>query len=290
MSILKDKSPYQLTESEIESPKTGLQMNGMGIVHEQQQETDLYHLKHLKSRPKILGPVDFFDYNFISQHFWYKLLAPLGVRIVKLGWKTKYEGIENIPNDQDVIFMPNHVSHLDGPLAILGVSKRIQRSVDIIGDEKIWKNRYFRFILNRFNAFPVRKESKNMKIVDYALKRSKYNSILWFPEGQRHKNPSSNVCNPGKLGSGMLAHASNNPVVPVFITGAEFAMPVGKRLTIGRGPRSIKILVRFGKPVYLDDLRELPESKVTSRVVVDRIMDHIEALRPKGPYRDQSHR
>ena len=64
-------------------------------------------------------------------------------------------------------------------------------------------------------------------------------------------------------------------------------MPVGKPLTFGRRPRSINILVKYGPPVPLDDLRELPSSKDTSLKVVGRIMDHIEALRPKGEYVNQ---
>ena len=136
----------------------------------------------------------------------------------------------------------------------------------------------------------MKKDAKAIQIVDYAIKRSSKNSLLWFPEGQRHKNPSFNGCNSGKLGSGKLAHSVKSAIVPVFIAGAEFAMPVGKKLTYGKGFHSIKILVKYGKPVYMDDLRELPASKETSQLTVDRIMECIEAMRPKGPYRYQSHR
>jgi 1-acyl-sn-glycerol-3-phosphate acyltransferase len=81
-----------------------------------------------------------------------------------------------------------------------------------------------------------------------------------------------------------LAHAVDAPIIPAFVTGTEYAMPVGKPLSLGRGPRSINILVRYGKPVPLDDLRQLPQSKQTSKQIVDRIMDHIEALRPNSKY------
>ncbi|MHA2253632.1 MAG: lysophospholipid acyltransferase family protein, partial [Candidatus Kariarchaeaceae archaeon] len=157
-----------------------------------------------------------------------------------------------------------------------------------IGDEKLWYNRAFRKFADLINGFPVRKNTKDTDIVQYAIKRvEKGSSIFWFPEGQRHKNPADNKCYPGKLGSGMIAHALSVPIIPAFIYGTEFAMPVGKKLTLGRGPRSIKILVKYGPPVPLDDLRELPSSKETSQRVVNLIMDHIEELRPKGRYRMQ---
>jgi 1-acyl-sn-glycerol-3-phosphate acyltransferase len=186
--------------------------------------------------------------------------------------------------------MPNHVSHFDGPLALIGAAPRFEKSIDIIGDEKLFRNRYMSKFLRLFNAFPMKKGVKDIKIVDYAIRRSSKNSLLWFPEGQRHKNPSINKCNPGKLGSGKLAHSVKSTIVPVFIAGAEFAMPVGRKLTYGKGLKSIKVLVRYGKPVYLDDLRALPSSKETSQLVVERIMARIEELRPLGPYRNQSHR
>ncbi|MGB1811858.1 MAG: hypothetical protein ACPHM3_05245, partial [Candidatus Kariarchaeum pelagius] len=59
---------------------------------------------------------------------------------------------------------------------------------------------------------------------------------------------------------------------------------------IGKIPRSINILLRYGKPIYLDDLRELPSSQETSQKIVDRIMIAIEKLRPKNEYIDQSHK
>ncbi len=95
---------------------------------------------------------------------------------------------------------------------------------------------------------------------------------------------------PGKLGSGMLAHSVDAPIVPCFIAGTEFVMPVGKGVQIGKIPRSINILLRYGKPIYLDDLRELPSSQETSQKIVDRIMIAIEKLRPKNEYIDQSHK
>ncbi|MCH8905775.1 MAG: 1-acyl-sn-glycerol-3-phosphate acyltransferase [Candidatus Heimdallarchaeota archaeon] len=232
--------------------------------------------------------VDNFNYNYPTNYFWFQLLGPLARFLLRIGWKIEYQGTENIPRDQNYIIMPNHVSHLDAPLAVVAIWPR--KMVNVIADAKLYSNKLFRLLARMFNAFPVAKESKNTGIVDYAIKRVRNgDNFLWFPEGQRHKSPWDNKCNPGKLGSGMIAHQVDAAILPVFIGGAEFAMPVGKTLRIGKGYRSIKILVKYGKPVYLDDLRKLPPSKDTSKLVVDRIIEDIEKLRPKT-YRDQSHR
>ena len=234
-----------------------------------------------------MGPCDHFDYNFRTNNFWYALVSPAIKFLCNRGWKVKVEGRENIPRDRNVVFMPNHVSHFDGFL----LEAYFPKAPIVIGDEKLFYNKNLNIFWRMMNVFPVRKGTKSTDIVEYSIARiNKGDSMLWFPEGQRHKNPSVNNCNSGKKGSGMFAHGIDAPIIPVFIQGSEFAMPVGRKLTMGRGPRSIKIKIKFGKAVPLDDLRAKPPSKEISQEVVDRIMTHIEKLRPKGPYMIQKTR
>lgn len=238
------------------------------------------------------GPVDYFDYYYTAKVIHQKFIAKIARTVFRLGWRVKVSGLENIPMNEPIILMANHLSHLDAPMVGAFACRRIQNhAFHGIGDEKGWYNRSFRKFAKMLNAFPVRRGTKNIDIVKYAIQRSnKGESMLWFPEGKRHKNPSENKCYPGKLGSGMLAHGANLPVIPAFLSGTEFAMPVGQRLSMGRGPRSLKILVKYGKPVPLGDLREIPASREVSQKVIDRIMERIEKLRPKGPYRSQPNR
>lgn len=228
-----------------------------------------------------IGPCDTYNYNFKTKHYIYAIVKPIIRVLIRVGWKISVEGKKNIPKGQNVIFMPNHTSHFD---AFLVGSYFRDTPVGII-DEKLFKNKIFKIFATSMNGFPVRKGTKSLAIVEYAISRiNRGDSMLWFPEGQRNKNPSSNKMMPGKLGSGMLAHGTKAPIIPIFIEGAEFAMGIGKTLSLGRGLRSIQIKIKFGEPVYLDDLRQLPSSKQASQKVLDRIMEHIEKLRPEGPY------
>ena len=88
----------------------------------------------------------------------------------------------------------------------------------------------------------------------------------------------------------MIFFTVDVPIIPSFVYGTEAAMPVGKPVTFGGKAQSINVLVKYGPPVPLDDLRALPSSKETSRNVVDRIMEHIELLRPNGKYIAQNTR
>ena len=133
------------------------------------------------------------------------------------------------------------------------------------GDEKLFKSKGFRIWAKMFNTFPVRKGAKAIHVVNHAIEKVKGGSNLqWYPEGMRHKTPWVNKCNPGKLGSGMIAHATEANIIPVFLAGPEFAMPVGTIIRTGKRARSINMLVRYGKPVPMDDLRALPATRPTA--------------------------
>ena len=236
------------------------------------------------------GPLDYFNFNYKTSQFAFNFIGRISKHILQnLFYKVKVDGIENVPRERNFVLMPNHISHADSYFAMINLYPC--KAANAIADEKLFRSPFFRKAATLFNAFPVRKGTKNLEIVNYAAKRvNNGDSLLWYPEGQRHKNPSENKCNPGKLGSGMLAHSVDAPIVPCFIAGTEFVMPVGKGVQIGKIPRSINILLRYGKPIYLDDLRELPSCQETSQKIVDRIMIAIEKLRPKNEYIDQSHK
>lgn len=241
-------------------------------------------LNYQRSLDGKLGPCDYFNYNFKTNHFWFALTAPFIKIITHIGWRITVEGRENIPKGTNIVFMPNHLSHFDSFVT----GTYFPKAPIIIADEKLYKNKIFTIIAKMYNAFPVRKGTKSIAIVEYAIDRiNSGDTMMYYPEGQRHKNPEQNSLNPGKLGAGMLAHAVKAPIVPIYIYGTEFAMPVGKKLTVGRGVGTIKITVKFGKPVYLEDLRKLSPSKEVSQLTVNRIMEGIEKLRPNEPYKVQ---
>ncbi len=236
-----------------------------------------------KKRPA--GITESFEYKYTTSRLLYYVIGMFTIVIARILWKFRVEGKENLPKNMHCIFMPNHLSHLDS--FAVNIPLYPSRPVHFIADEKLFKNPIFRKLAPHLNVFPVRKGAKQLSVVEYSINLVKRgNTLLWYPEGQRHKQPWLNKCNPGKLGSGWLATATNVPVIPVFLRGPEKAMPVGKSITWGRRFRSIEILVKYGKPVYLDDLRQLPPSKEVSKMAVDRIMSAIEELRAEVDARE----
>jgi hypothetical protein len=55
----------------------------------------------------------------------------------------------------------------------------------------------------------------------------------------------------------------------------DTVLPVGKAW-----PRLFKrVAVNFGKPIDMSDLLDLPDGKEASQKIIDRVMEHIAALR-----------
>jgi len=96
--------------------------------------------------------------------------------------------------------------------------------------------------------------------------------MLIFPEGTRSRTGD---LLPGRPGTGKLIHDSRCKVVPVYVQGMSDVLPVGTAW-----PRLLRrIEVNIGKPVPLDDLLGLPDSRETSQAIIDRVMSHIQALK-----------
>lgn len=225
-----------------------------------------------------VGITETYQYKYTTSRFAYYLIGMFAIVLARVFWRFKVEGKENLPKDVHCVFMPNHVSHLDSFAVAIPLYPK--RPIHFIADEKLFKNPIFRRLAPHVNVFPVRKGAKQVGIVKYSEKIVRRGgTLLWYPEGQRHKQPWLNKCNPGKIGSGWLAIETKVPIIPVFLRGPEKAMPVGKSINWGRRFRSIEIFVKYGKPVYLDDLRQLPPSKEVAQEAVNRIINSIEALR-----------
>ena len=218
-----------------------------------------------------------------TSRLFYYILGFLLLSVFTVCWKFQISGKKNLPKNNHCIYVSNHLSHFDSFAISFPLFPK--QPFHYIADEKLFRNKYFSWFALNMNVFPVRKGSKQLSIVNHAaFIVSKGATLLWYVEGQRHKQPWLNKTNQGKIGTGILALKVKVPIIPVFVSGTEFAMPVGKTIGWGKRPRSIPITIKFGKPVQLDDLRKQGNSKNASKVALARILASIESLRPKGPY------
>ncbi len=170
--------------------------------------------------------------------FYVAVRAVLRV-LLRLAFKTRVEGRENVPREGPVILVANHLSMLD-PL-VLGCA--INRPIRFMAKHDLFSNRLFAFVLMHLGAFPVRRGQADRQAFHMAFEILSRGQVLgMFPEGTRSLD--------GELGqpysgAAILAEKTGAPVVPVGIVGTGRVMRKGTAL-----PRSGRIAVRVGRPIY----------------------------------------
>lgn len=173
-----------------------------------------------------------------------KILKASGVEVV-------VKGLENIPENQAVLYVGNHRSYFDilvGYVSVPGkmgfVAKKEMRSWPLLSDWMVNVNCLF---LDRKNI------KEGLKTILEGIEKVKRGVSVWiFPEGTRNKNENPLELMDFKEGSLKIAEKSGCPVVPVAITGTAevFEIPSGKVFRVRPG----RVVVEFGEPFIIKEL------------------------------------
>jgi 1-acyl-sn-glycerol-3-phosphate acyltransferase len=170
-----------------------------------------------------------------------------------LGLRLEISGRELIEKDKSYIFMPNHLSFLDGPLLFLVIPKPVR----VILKKEIFKIPVIGMAMKNVEFVPVdRKGIRGGKIsIDSAARliKEKGYSFLIFPEGTRSLDGELQKF---RRGGFFLAADSQTPIVPVTIKGTYKIMPKGAAF-VKRG----RIRIIFHPPVSVEGFEKnsIPE-------------------------------
>jgi 1-acyl-sn-glycerol-3-phosphate acyltransferase len=147
------------------------------------------------------------------------------------------------------VVVSNHTSHLDAPLIIGALPRKLARYVAAGAAADYFFDVWWRKGLTAlfFNAFPVDRTGLRGKrgmatsLLDAGV------PLLLFPEGTRSRTGEMGSFKPG---AAALCISRDVPCLPVAIVGASSAMPRGRNWPKpGRPP----IYVTFGEPMRADD-------------------------------------
>ena len=163
--------------------------------------------------------------------------AVVGV-IIRVCWRTTFEGLDNVPATGPFVLAPVHRSFIDFAL-VSGVTRRRLR---YMGKDSLWKYKPFGWFISALGAYPVHRRTADRE----ALRRTiavieAGEPVVLFPEGTRRSGP---VVEELFEGAAYVATRAGVPVVPVGIGGSESALPKGRRL-----PRPVKVHVVVGSPM-----------------------------------------
>ncbi len=178
-------------------------------------------------------------FQFIVTHIMYMIRF-------KLVYRLEVYGKENIPDTNEFIVVPNHLSTLDPPL----MCAVMNRPVAFMAKKELFVNPFMRWWLNWLGAFAVDREHLGVSTIKTVLTVKKTNWVLGiFPQGTRQEPGTiSNITK----GFASLAKSTKCGILPVGIVGTQDA----KRL-----PFSGKIIVKIGKLIpYTDNVDEMVDS------------------------------
>lgn len=202
-----------------------------------------------------------------------------GVRLGKavLGVRIEVIGCEHVDFDQTYVYMPNHLSFLDGPMMFIVLPCFVR----VIAKQELFRVPFLAQAMRVAEFIPVDRKGQEggKKAIQRAVRliREKGHPFLIFPEGTRSLD--------GRLqrfrrGGFYLALETGAPIVPVSIIGSYELMPK-KAFFTRRGT----IIVKIHPPVSVDsfDVDTMPDLiEQVRETVAAGVRDTVNPNLPEG--------
>ena len=186
----------------------------------------------------------------VLRRIWHEIGRFISVALVRLLYRVKVYGKENIPADGPVLVLSTHQSLFD-PILCQGWLRRpfyyVPRETLFVG--------FWGWIIDSFYTIPVNQDQvsiKSMKAIIEVLKRG--HIVCLYPEGSRTFDGKIDEIKPG---FSLLVRRSGAVIVPMVIDGIFERWPRGQKYPKPGG----HIGVLYGKPIAADHIKELGEEK-----------------------------
>lgn len=203
--------------------------------------------------------------------YWFMkaILKPL----LKMLYRIRAEGLENVPKKGPAIIAANHVSFLDSFFIPLVIKRRKVTYLAKADYFKSWKTKWFFAGVGQISC-EREGGSRSQQSLEIALDVLNEGKLLGiYPEGTR--SPDGNLYK-GRTGVARLALTSGVPVIPVGLIGTDEVMPKSAKWPRLRGRFGVRL--RFGKPLDFSRFEGKERDRFALRSVTDEIMFEIMEL------------
>ncbi|MEW2131458.1 lysophospholipid acyltransferase family protein [Streptomyces sp. NPDC005435] len=205
-------------------------------------------------------------YNLLK----YVVLGPL----LRVLFRPRIEGLENVPASGAAIVAGNHLSFSDHFL----MPAILRRRITFLAKAEYFtgpglKGRLTAFFFRSAGQIPVDRSGKEagQAAIREGLRVLGRGELLGiYPEGTRSHDGRLYK---GKVGVAVMALKAGVPVVPCAMIGTFEAQPPGRKL-----PRLRPVGIRFGKPMDFSRFAGMEGERAVLRAVTDEIMYEILAL------------
>ena len=209
----------------------------------------------------------------------FAVLFPLYQSLVRLLFRVKVHGLENLPGDRNFVLTPNHTSMLDAPLVAAVLPSAQMRQTHWAGATEIMlANPIMRLISRLAQVLPIDRYgggtgAKNLTLAIAALSRDK--NLVWFPEG---RITTTGEMLPFREGIGIMLDRQPVAAVPVYIQGAREAMPVEATF-----PKLKPVTIVFGPACDPTALAQEGEGETAPARIARALQARVAALAEQAP-------
>ncbi|BEL09095.1 lysophospholipid acyltransferase family protein [Actinoplanes sichuanensis] len=205
--------------------------------------------------------------------YWLLKLVLLGP-VLRLVFRPKVEGLQNVPRSGPVILACNHLSFSDSIFTPL----IMRRKVTFVAKAEYFtgkgiKGWFSRMFFTGAGTIPVDRSGGEaaQAALDTLLRVLKEGNIAGiYPEGTR--SPDGRLYR-GKTGVARLALESGAPVVPVALLNTDEIQPTGTLI-----PAVKRVRIRIGQPLDFSRYADQRGDRFVERAITDEIMYELMAL------------
>ncbi|MGH2749041.1 MAG: lysophospholipid acyltransferase family protein [Actinomycetota bacterium] len=204
---------------------------------------------------------------------FYWVLKAILKPLLRIVYRIRVEGLENVPKKGGAIIAANHLSFLDSFFIPLVVKRRKVTYLAKADYFKSWKTSWF---FSMAGQIPCERDGGNkaQQSLDIALDVLRDGKLLGiYPEGTR--SPDSYLYR-GRTGVARLALAAGRQVIPCGLVGTEKVMPKNAKLPRLRGRPTV--VVRFGTPIEFSRYAGQERDRFVLRSITDEISFEIMQL------------
>jgi long-chain acyl-CoA synthetase len=209
------------------------------------------------------------------------MLDPVAVAaarlVMRLFFRFRASGLENLPAASPYVIAPNHLSSLD-PIAVVAALGLARFRETFWGGWVgiLFRTRLSSALSHAMRILPVEPRAgplSNLALAGGVLCRRK--NLVWFPEGARSLSGTLQRFRPG---IGLLLLANDDvPVVPVWIEGTGAALPPGRLW-----PRMAAVTMRFGPPCSVPELEAEGSGESREEKIANALQARVAALQDAG--------
>ncbi len=194
----------------------------------------------------------------------YLLVGGLSWPVLRLLYRLRASGIDNLPRTGGYVLAANHWSNFDPwPLGVPLFPRRYLRFM--AKAELFWFP--LRLVIRAGGGFRVNRGMRDQEAIDTAIQLCREgNVVVMFPEGtRRSKGLRKKYEATWHTGAARIALEARVPLVPAAITGTQ------------RLSRLARLSVAYGKPIDLSDLAG-QEPRAAAPVATERLRAAITTL------------